>query len=105
MEINTERVNRVVIPRRALAKRICILWIFEILACLCGFGLFSIFSVFCIIEAVWLTLKFRPVWNTYYHPATLYILLILLVIPALPLGIGLRWSIKYLISELPLLFI
>ncbi|MBQ9151891.1 MAG: hypothetical protein IJX72_06545 [Clostridia bacterium] len=101
MEINTERINRVVIPRRALAKRVGILWLFEIMACLCGFGLFGIVSVFCILEGVWLTMKFRPVWRLYYHPATLYILLGLLVIPAIPIGLGLRRLIQWLIFSLP----
>ncbi len=103
MEINTERVNRVVIPRRALARRVGILWLFELGVCLCGFGLFAIVSFFCILEMVWLTLKFRVVWRLYYHPATLYILLALLILPAIPLGLGLRWLIQWLIRKLPLL--
>ena len=105
MSINDDRVNRVVIPRRSLAKRMGILWLLEIVACLCGFGLFAIFSVFCIVETIWLTAKFHPVWRLYYHPAALYILLILLIIPAIPLGLGLRWSIKWLIFELPILIL
>ena len=101
MEINTERINRIVIPRRALAKRVGILWAFEILTCLCGFGLFGIVSFFCILEGIWLTTKFRSVWRLYYHPATLYIVLALLMIPAVPIGLGLRVFIPWLVVDLP----
>ncbi len=103
MEINTERINRVVIPRRALAKRVGVLWLFELCACLCGFGLFAIVSFFCVLDMVWLTAKFVPVWKLYYRPATLYIILVLLVIPAVPIGLFLRWLIQFLIFKLPLL--
>lgn len=101
MEINTERVNRVVIPRSALAKRVGILWLFEIIACLCGLKIFGIVSVFCVIVLVWLTVKIRPIWSLYYHNATLYILLILLIIPAVPIGLGMRRLIYWMIFNLP----
>jgi len=103
MEINTDQINRVVIPRRSLAKRIGILWLFEIIAYLFGFGLFGIVSLFCVAATVWLTVKFHSVWRLYYHPSTLYILLVLLAIPAFPIGLGLRWCVQWLIFKLPFL--
>ena len=42
MEINTDCPNRIVIPRRALFKRVAILWFLEIVACLCGTGVLEL---------------------------------------------------------------
>ncbi len=101
MEINTDRPNRIVIPRRALFKRIAVLWFLEITACLCGAGPFVIVSVFCVLELVWLTAKVLPLWRLYYHPASLYIVLGLLIIPAIPIGLALRVFIPWLVVDLP----
>ena len=101
MEINTERINRIVIPRRPLFKRVGILWFVEITACLCGTGPFVIISVFCVLELVWLTAKVLPLWRLYYHPASLYIVLGLLIIPAIPIGLALRVFIPWLVVDLP----
>lgn len=96
MEINTDRPNRIKIPRRALFKRIAVLWLLEIMACLCGTGLFAIVSAFCVLELVLITMKVHPLWKLYYHPASLYIVLGLLIIPSIPIGLGLRDLIPWL---------
>lgn len=101
MELNTDNPNRIVIPRRPLFKRVGILWFVEITACLCGTGPFVIISVFCVLELIWLTAKVLPVWRLYYHPASLYILLGLLIIPAIPIGLALRVFIPWLVVDLP----
>ena len=101
MEINTDNPNRIVIPRRPLFKRVGILWFVEITACLCGTGPFVIISVFCVLELIWLTAKVLPLWRLYYHPASLYILLGLLIIPAIPIGLALRIFIPWLVVDLP----
>ena len=101
MELNTDRPNRIVIPRRALFKRVAVLWFLEIMACLCGTGPFAIVSVFCALELVWLTTKVLPLWRLYYHPASLYIVLGLLIIPSIPLGLALRVFIPWLVVGLP----
>ena len=101
MVIHTERINRITIPRRALAKRTAIVWIFEIIACTCGVGILGIVSVFCVLEGFLLTRKFQTVWRLYYHPATLYIVLGLLWIPAIIVGGTLRALIPWLILDLP----
>ncbi len=104
MEINTERINRVVIPRRSLAKRVILLWLFEVLICLCGVGILWLVSIFCALEMIFLTAKFCQIWKLYYHPASLYVLLVLLIIPAIPAGLGLRRLIWWLIFDMPMLF-
>lgn len=96
MEINTDRPNRIVIPRRPIFKRVAILWLLEIMACLCATGLFGIVSVFCLLELVWLTIKVHPLWRLYYHPASLFVALGLLLLPAIPIGLGLRELIPWL---------
>ena len=101
MELNTDNPNRNVIPRRPLFKRVGILWFVEITACLCGTGPFVIISVFCVLELVWLTAKVLPLWRLYYHPASLYIVLGLLIIPAIPIGLALRVFIPWLVVDLP----
>ncbi len=101
MDINTDRPNRIVIPRRALAKRVAVLWFLEITACLCGTGVFGIVSAFCVFELIWLTPKVQSLWRLYYHPASLYIVLGLLIIPAVPVGLALRVCIPWLIVDLP----
>jgi len=101
MELNTDNPNRIVIPRRPLFKRVGILWFVEITACLCGTGPFVIISVFCVLELIWLTAKVLPLWRLYYHPASLYILLGLLIIPAIPIGLALRVFIPWLVVDLP----
>lgn len=101
MELNTDNPNRIVIPRRPLFKRAAILWLLEIMACLCGTGPFVIVSAFCVLELVWITAKVRPFWRLYYHPASLYILLCVLIIPAIPIGLLLRVFIPWLIVDLP----
>lgn len=101
MELNTNNPNRIVIPRRPLFKRVGILWFVEITACLCGTGPFVIISVFCVLELVWLTAKVLPLWRLYYHPASLYIVLGLLIIPAIPIGLALRVFIPWLVVDLP----
>ena len=103
MDSETLYINSVLIPRRALAKRMAFLWLFEIIACLCGFGPLVIVSAFCIFECILLTLKFRTVWRLYYHPTTLYIVLGLLVIPSAFIGLALRTLIRWLILNLPVL--
>ena len=103
MDIHTERINRIAVPRRALAKRTAIVWIFEIIACTCGVGILGIVSVFCVLEGFLLTRKFQTVWRLYYHPATLYIVLGMLWIPAVIIGVALRVLIPWLILELPVL--
>ena len=105
MDINTERINRIAVPRRALAKRTVIVWIFEIIACLCGFGVFSIVSIFSLLEGIWLARKFRRIWRLYYHPATLYVVLGLLFIPSVAIGLALRALIPWLILDLPRLIL
>ena len=105
MEINTDRPNRIVIPRRALFKRIAVLWFLEITACLCATGLFGIVTAFCMLELVLITAKVLPLWRLYYHPASLYIVLGLLWIPAVIIGVALRVLIPWLILELPLLIL
>lgn len=97
MEISEDRVGYVCIPRLALAKRIFILWLFEFAACLVGSGLFLIFSVFCMLMVLWLSLKFLPVWKLYYKAASLYIILLLSFVPALLLGHLIRETILWLI--------
>ena len=101
MELNTDNPNRIVIPRRPLFKRVGILWFVEITACLCGTGPSVIISVFCVLELVWLTAKVLPLWRLYYHPASLYIVLGLLIIPAIPIGLALRVFIPWLVVDLP----
>ena len=101
MELNTDNPNRIVIPRRPLFKRVGILWFVEITACLCGTGPFVIISVFCVLELVWLTAKVLPLWRLYYHPASLYIVLGLLIIPAIPISLALRVFIPWLVVDLP----
>jgi len=101
MELNTDNPNRIVIPRRPLFKRVGILWFVEITACLCGTGPFVILSVLCVLELIWLTAKVLPLWRLYYHPASLYILLGLLIIPAIPIGLALRVFIPWLVVDLP----
>ena len=101
MELNTDNPNRIVIPRRPLFKRVAILWFLEIMACLCGTGPFVIVSAFCVLELVWLTAKVKPLWRLYYHPASLYIVLGLLIIPAIPIGLLLRVFIPWLVVDLP----
>ena len=103
MEINTDQINRVIIPRRSLAKRIEILWLFEIITSFFCVGIFGIISLFCVSVMIWLTVKFHSVWKLYYHPATLYILLVSLAVPAVPIGLGLRWCIQWLVFKLPIL--
>ncbi len=97
MEINEERIGYVCIPRFALAKRVGILWLFELAACLVGSGLFLIFSAFCMLMLLWLSLKFLPVWRLYYKTASLYIILLLSFAPALLLGYLIRETILWLI--------
>jgi hypothetical protein len=101
MELNTDNPNRIVIPRRPLFKRVGILWFVEITACLCGTGPFVIISVFCVLELIWLTAKVLPLWRLYYHPASLYIVLGLLIIPAIPISLALRVFIPWLVVDLP----
>ena len=101
MEINTDRPNRIVIPRRALFKRVAILWFLEIVACLCGTGVFGIVSAFCVVEIIWLIAKVIPFWKLYYHPASFYIVLGLLIIPSIPIGLALRVFIPWLVVDLP----
>ena len=101
MELNTDNPNRIVIPRRPLFKRVAILWFLEITACLCGTGPFVIVSAFCVLELVWLTAKVLPLWRLYYHPASLYIVLGVLMIPAVPIGLALRVFIPWLVVDLP----
>ena len=101
MELNTDNPNRIVIPRRPLFKRVAILWLLEIMACLCGTGPFVIVSAFGVLELVWITAKVRPLWRLYYHPASLYILLCVLIIPAIPIGLLLRVFIPWLVVDLP----
>lgn len=101
MELNTNIPNRIAIPRRPLFKRVGILWFVEITACLCGTGPFVIVSVFCVLELVWLTAKVLPLWRLYYHPASLYIVLGLLIIPAIPISLLLRVFIPWLVVDLP----
>jgi hypothetical protein len=101
MELNTDNPNRIVIPRRPLFKRVAILWFMEITACLCGTGPFVIVSAFCVLELVWITAKVLPLWRLYYHPASLHIVLGLLIIPAIPIGLLLRAFITWLVVDLP----
>ena len=101
MKSETAYINSILIPRLSLAKRIAVLWMFEIMACLCGFGLFAIVSLLSVFEGIWLARKFRPVWSLYYHPATLYIVLVLLLAPSVIIGLALRAFIPWLILELP----
>ena len=105
MELNTDNPNRIVIPRRPLFKRVAVLWFLEIMACLCGTGPFVIVSAFCVLELIWLTAKVLPLWRPYYHPASLYILLGLLVIPSIPIGLALRVFIPWLVVDLPRLIL
>ena len=97
MEISEERVGYVCIPRFALAKRIFILWLFEFAGCRVGSGLFLIFSVFCWLMVLWLSLKFLPVWQLFYKAASLYIILALSFIPAYVLGRMIREAVLWLI--------
>ena len=101
MELNTDNPNRIVIPRRPLFKRVAILWSLEIMSCLCGTGPFVIVSAFCVLELIWITAKVLPLWKLYYHPASLYIVLGLLIIPAIPIGLALRVFIPWLVVDLP----
>ena len=71
------------------------------MVCLCCTGPFVIVSVFCVLELVWLTAKVVPLWRLYYHPASLYIVLGLLIIPAIPIGLLLRVFIPWLVVDLP----
>lgn len=96
MEINTDRPNRIVIPRRALFKRIAVLWFLEITACLCATGLFGIVTAFCVLELVLITAKVLPLWRLYYHPVSLFEVLGLLLLPAIPMGLALRELIPWL---------
>ena len=105
MEINTDRPNRIVIPRRALFNRIAVLFFWEITACLCATGLFGIVTAFCVLEIVLITAKVLLLWRLYYHPASLYIVLGLLTIPSVPIGLGLRVLIPWLVVGLPRLII
>ena len=89
------------IPRRPLFKRVAILWFLEIMTSLCYAGAFGIVSAFCVLELVWLTAKVLPLWRLYYHPASLYIVLGLLIIPAIPIGLLLRVFIPWLVVDLP----
>ena len=101
MELNTDNPNSIVIPRRPLFKRVAVLWFLEIVACLCCTGPFGIVSAFCVVELVWITAKVLPLWRLYYRPASLYIVLGLLVIPAIPIGLLLRVFIPWLVVDLP----
>ena len=101
MELNTDNPNRIVIPRRPLFKRVAVLWFLEITACLCCGGPFVIVSAFCAVELVWLTAKVQPLWRLYYHPASLYVVLGALMIPAVPIGLALRAFIPWLVVDLP----
>ena len=101
MALNTNTPNRIVIPRRPLFKRVAILWSLESMACLCGTGPFVIVSAFCVLELIWITAKVLPLWKLYYHPASLYIVLGLLIIPAIPIGLALRVFIPWLVVDLP----
>jgi len=97
MEISEERIGYVCIPRFALAKRVSVLWLLELAACVVGSGLFLIFSVFCMLMLIWLSLKFLPVWRLYYKAASLYIILLLLFVPTLFLGYLIRETVLWLI--------
>ena len=97
MEIDESRIGYVCIPRLALAKRIFILWLFEFASCLVGSGLFLIFSVFCMLMVLWLSLKFLPVWQLFYKAASLYIVLLLSFVPAFVLGKVIREAVLWLI--------
>ncbi len=101
MEINTDRPNRIVIPRRPLFKRVAVLWFLEIVACLCCAGPFVIVSAFCVFELIWLIPKVQALWRLYYHPASLYMVVGILVVPSVPIGLALRAFIPWLIVDLP----
>lgn len=97
MEISEDRIGYVCIPRLALAKRVAILWLFELAACITGTGVFLIDTILLLLILVWVSLKFLPVWKLYYKAASLYIVLLLCFIPALILGKVIREAILWLI--------
>lgn len=97
MEISEDRIGYVCIPRFALAKRVFILWLFELAACITGTGIFLIDTILLLLILVWVSLKFLPVWKLYYKTASLYIVLLLSFIPALLLGRLIRETILWLI--------
>ena len=97
MDINESRVGYVCIPRRALAKRMAILWCFELAACTMGAGVFFIDTVLIVTAMAFFSLKFLPVWRMYYKPVSLYIVLLILLVPTVFLGRFLRELILWLI--------
>ena len=97
MEIDESRIGYVCIPRFALAKRVGILWLFELAACITGTGVFLIDTILLLLVLVWVSLKFLPVWKLYYKAASLYLILLLSFVPALLLGWMIRETILWLI--------
>lgn len=97
MEISEDRIGYVCIPRFALAKRVIILWLFELAACITGTGVFLIDTILLLLVLVWVSLKFLPVWRLYYKTASLYIILLLSFVPACLLGRLIREAILWLI--------
>lgn len=97
MDISEERVGYVCIPRLALAKRVAVLWLFELAACITGTGVFLVDTILLLLVLVWVSLKFLPVWKLYYKAASLYIVLLLSFVPALLLGRLIREAVLWLI--------
>lgn len=97
MEISEERIGYVCIPRLALAKRVAVLWLFELVACIIGTDVFLIDTILLLLVLVWVSLKFLPVWKLYYKAASLYIVLLLIFIPTLFLGYLIRETLLWLI--------
>ena len=95
MEISEDRIGYVCIPRLALAKRVAVLWLFELAACITGTGVFLIDTILLLLILVWISLKFLPVWKLYYKAASLYIVLLLSFIPAFILGRVIRGVIMW----------
>lgn len=101
MDIDESRVGYVCIPRRALAKRFAILWCFELAACIVGTGVFLIDFVLLVGILIFVSLKFLPVWRMYYKTASLYVLLLLTILPTAILGKVIRELILWLIMFRP----
>lgn len=97
MDIDESRIGYVCIPRRALAKRFAILWCFELAACIVGTGVFMIDFVLLVGIMIFVSLKFLPAWKLYYKPISLYICILLTVVPTAFLGKLLRELILWLI--------
>ena len=97
MEISEDRIGYVCIPRFALAKRVAVLWLFELAACITGTSVFLIDTILLLLVLVWISLKFLPVWKLYYKAASLYIVLLLGFVPAFLLGHLIRKAVLWLI--------